>query len=335
MKKITKVLPLILCFLFLTGCMSKVEKIGEIQYIRNEVADHKLIYGKIDDISIETMNVDDIINLIGEPDEYTWNSMSYDYSILPSRYLMVYSDILKIQILDNKIVELQIYGNDYLSDQGLEIGMTAEEFESTMTLEKTIEGGNLEFVDGVYYKNIRDIEGKSYYEYDNMRVHFYEGLIVSIYFTNPLLDLEEAMYTRLYGGYYNNLLWKDIYGISFLTDSRVLGKWKCVDYVDNPDGYDSSLQYNEELMFSYIKFIDRRIEITLNSAYKDIKLEDYALSGELFWSRGYIFNNRLKTAQAYFVYEVAGKPHLFVQDKNWTYSLHGVKPSYYVFTRTE
>jgi len=327
------IIAMLMPAVLMSGCSAKTEDLGKIQYVRKEAKDNTYIYSKIDEIDISKMSVDDVIELLGEPDKYYWEHMIYDYSVLPERFLMEYEDILNIHIKNGKIIELQIFGNGYTLKNKYRVGMTTDELKTYAYYKSEIVDERCTFKHKAIYSNINGKEGRGYYDDGNWRVHIYNGKVKSIYIINPEVDMEEEYFSKLMGGFENEILWVDIKGMPFLTDNRVLGKWMCIDYIKDPDKYDPALTFNTDLMYSYIEFLDKRVEVTLNPEYSKLQLEDYALNGDLAWSRGYVFNQKRKTASKYFVMSYDGTKYLFLQDRGWEYSLYGRAPQYHIFTQ--
>ena len=84
---------------------------------------------KITKLNIDTANLDDVIQIFGEPMEYVWGSQTFEKKNLPRQYIAVYPSGFCVYIRENQIVEVRHEGpgTGYAWRGKLRVGCSLEE----------------------------------------------------------------------------------------------------------------------------------------------------------------------------------------------------------------
>ncbi len=113
----------------------------------------------------------------------------------------------------------------------------------------------------------------------------------------------------------------------FELDEEVIGKWQCVDFIDNPYMFKS----NEK------NFLGRLHYKTLEFASKGSVTHTYNNDFERTekWTNGILLSAEplQESASRYFIVTILDKDYMFYEFKNGDYTYRNADPSYYVFER--
>lgn len=119
----------------------------------------------------------------------------------------------------------------------------------------------------------------------------------------------------------------------FVNDAAVIGKWESVDFVVSmddfvPDRRQTSLEglYLKELAFAK----DGRLLSALSEGNGVL-----AETKGIVWTKGFIIDQRDKTAGEYEIREIDGNTYMFMQWKNGDYVYRGMDPRYYVLKKVD
>ncbi|MFL0194139.1 M56 family metallopeptidase [Clostridium sp. WILCCON 0269] len=110
----------------------------------------------------------------------------------------------------------------------------------------------------------------------------------------------------------------------FVNDSKVIGKWESVDFIEKIQDFKPGVQ-----QWSGDLFID---DLIFNNNGKiDIKVSNNnTVSSTFSWTKGLIINTDIKTASKYVIQKINGTNYMFFEWKNGDYVERGAVPYYYV-----
>jgi hypothetical protein len=147
------------------------------------------LQAKADKLDLASAKREDVVKLFGEPAEYICGSDVYKPDNLPTHYIMDYTDGFSVFIANGQIVELRFEEPNYTYKGKLKVGSSMEDaFKLIGQPDKTVTGGKIEFVNGVYYKDGE--RGGEYYarKEQNVRMFGRGGRITALYVTRPGFD---------------------------------------------------------------------------------------------------------------------------------------------------
>lgn len=112
--------------------------------------------------------------------------------------------------------------------------------------------------------------------------------------------------------------------LPFISDERLVGKWKSIAFVDEINNFSPGSEYNDLYLKEINVFPDGKlVQIYMDNVWNDK------------WTKGFILNLHRTTAAAYHISEINGTEYLFVEWKMGNYIYGGMKPDYYVFKRSD
>lgn len=144
---------------------------------------------KVSQLDINTANLDDVIRIFGEPEQYLWGGKTFTKDNLPSTYIAAYySNRIHIVMGRGKIVELrfQRQNTGYVYQDKLMIGSSLDEVIELLGKPKeTVQGKPNKFKDGVLYRDIDGVKGHCYYGRadKNVRLFFANYNVTALYLT--------------------------------------------------------------------------------------------------------------------------------------------------------
>jgi beta-lactamase regulating signal transducer with metallopeptidase domain len=154
------------------------------------------INAKVAKLDIEKATREDVVAVFGEPARYAWGGKTFTKDNLPNAYVMVYPGLLNVEMFSGQVEELRFgEGNgpsDYVFGNGLRVGSSLDEALKVIgPPDKTVEGGEIGFEDGVLYKNAHFTSGDgrsqtaSYYARRSrgVRIFLLGDKVVSLYVT--------------------------------------------------------------------------------------------------------------------------------------------------------
>ena len=108
----------------------------------------------------------------------------------------------------------------------------------------------------------------------------------------------------------------------FISDDRVLGKWRSVAF------FNAGAEFNEADISHdlYLRSVEFFPDGRLVQSYMDTTWQDR-------WTKGYVLNLHRTTAAEYQIKEINGKEYLFMEWKMGNYIYGGMEPDHYVFMR--
>ncbi len=144
------------------------------------------INAKVAQLDIDTANLDDVIQIFGEPTKYIWGKETFTKNNLPSRYIASYPDGFSVFMLNGQISELRFArpGAGYVFKGKLQIGSALDEvLEVIGQPAQTVQGQPNKFEDGVLYKDIDGKKGYCYYSRKDqgVRLFFLDYKVISLY----------------------------------------------------------------------------------------------------------------------------------------------------------
>lgn len=142
---------------------------------------------RIKRLDIDTADLAEVKEIFGKPHKYVWGQKILSEDSLPKRYVLVYPGNFHIYMRDNQIVELRHeHDFSYVYRNKLRCGSSLDEvFEVVGYPEKTVQGEENRFQDGVLYRDIEGREGYCYYaRHDHdVRLWFLDNRLGAIYMT--------------------------------------------------------------------------------------------------------------------------------------------------------
>jgi hypothetical protein len=140
-------------------------------------------------LDIDNAQLDDVIQLFGNPVRYIWGAeiIAPEDLLKRNAYVIDYGGGLHIFMVQGRVMELRFEQNSQYVYQGkLRIGDSIDDALKVMgPPEQTVAGEKLTFKDGVLYRDIDGQKGYCYYHRadQNLRVFFAEDKITAIYVT--------------------------------------------------------------------------------------------------------------------------------------------------------
>ena len=115
----------------------------------------------------------------------------------------------------------------------------------------------------------------------------------------------------------------------YIDDPRVSGDWETVDFVRSIDSFDPSRIKWEKNNFWIIgvRFLPRGVCV------KVLKTEKGTGALTLRYTKDYVLDDRVMTAERYEIKEINGDEYLFLQHKSGDYTYGGCEPMLYVLRR--
>lgn len=127
----------------------------------------------------------------------------------------------------------------------------------------------------------------------------------------------------------DDLARKDDINKSFISDDRILGKWKAFGYCRRKRDFEPEKAQRKDLFFSAVEFLSNGELISCydfgRSVIKGKEMQE--------WTKGFVLRKWNSTACAYEICTINGTEYLFIEWKSGDYIYGGFDPSYYVFVR--
>ncbi|MHC4117450.1 MAG: hypothetical protein ACYSWO_08065 [Planctomycetota bacterium] len=286
---------------------------------------------KIAQLDIDKATLSDVIKTFGEPTKYVWGSQTLDKDDLPRRFIIVYPDRFHVFMFNDKVVELRHEGpgTGYAWRGKLRVGDSLEKALNALGRPKeTLEGQENRFEDRVLYRDIAGREGHCYYARadQDIRLWFMDYKIGAIYMTR-------SDYGAGGGGGGGGMKKADIPATSridengriadkidypFVSDRRVIGAWKSVDFVRTKKDFKAGRRgWGGDLYLNHLVF------------EKDGKIPRTGFT----WTKGLVLSKKSKTASTYEIKRMGGATYLFFQWKSGDYTIRHREPSYYVLKK--
>lgn len=111
----------------------------------------------------------------------------------------------------------------------------------------------------------------------------------------------------------------DDVNLPFKNDKKVLGKWRAVDFVFQPEDFSPEQKYwRGDLYLKTLTFLPKG---------------KTPMSPAITWTKGFVLHRGDKTSSAYEIKKINGKEYLFFEWKSGDYLFRGKKPACYVLER--
>ncbi len=114
---------------------------------------------------------------------------------------------------------------------------------------------------------------------------------------------------------------RDSIEIPFIKDSKIVGEWKAVGYVNKISEYNGKI--SKDLWLKSIKFYED------GSAYRFYDDEIWCDK----WTRNYLLDQKKSVKCKYKIKKICGEKYLFLEWKMGNYVYGGGKPTFYVFKK--
>jgi beta-lactamase regulating signal transducer with metallopeptidase domain len=283
------------------------------------------INAKVARLDIEKAKREDVVAVFGEPAAYRWANKAFTKDNLPSAYVMIYPGLLNVEMINGQIEELR-FGeggpSDYVFGGGLRAGSSLEEALRVIgPPDKTVEGGEIGFEDGVLYKNSHFINGSggssvaSYYarRSKGVRIFAFNDVVRAIYVTR-----KDRVSPWTAEQIKNRIVDRTDY--PFVDDPAVRGKWVSVDFVKTIE-----------------EFRPREKQWGSSLFLKELTFQNGGTMAQTWytWTKGLVISKEGQTASAYTIKTLNGKNYLFFEWKSGDYVYGHRKPYYYVLTRAD
>ena len=118
--------------------------------------------------------------------------------------------------------------------------------------------------------------------------------------------------------------------LPFVADPRIVGKWKCVDFVKSTLQFDPETPPSFELFYMSAEFFE---DGTLISSFSNGAVISSKSAQE--WTRGFVLQKWIKAACAYKIQKISKKDYLFLEWKSGDYTYGKKISGHYVFERCE
>jgi hypothetical protein len=137
--------------------------------------------------------VNDVVEILGEPESYFWYDREYTKDNLPEHYLMNYPEDLVIVMANNLIEEIRFHQAGF-KIHGLEVGLHLDETLAILGIpDSVVEGKKNSWDEGILFKDIEGQKGLCYYHSAigeiKCRIFFTDYLISGLYFTRAVESL--------------------------------------------------------------------------------------------------------------------------------------------------
>lgn len=326
MKKTYIFLVFALSMCMLTGCLQERFRGDKLNIVYAD-GETKELNDKISKIEVDEYDLDDLIDLLGNPKKYIWGEEEFRSKELPEVYIMVYSEDFHIFMIDNKIAELRFYNSPSFVKDTLYVGQRLEEVEEVLGEPKeVVNGKEIGFEDGVLYKDILGEKGHCYYSrYDkNVRMFFTDNKINALYVLrsdfNELMENSREKFKNKVKNKDNKRVKIDKIDYPFVNDEKIIGTWKSVDFVKEIDAFTPNMK----------KFIG-------NLYLKEMIFKKDGKTFKSFWTwtKGIIIHHGDETASKYVIKEIDGEEYMFFEWKSGDYTYRGMEPKYYVLKKVK
>lgn len=117
--------------------------------------------------------------------------------------------------------------------------------------------------------------------------------------------------------------------LPYINDELVLGLWEVLDYVPTISDFKPQKKYSndEDPCMVDIKFLPRGI------CTRTVRSMSGNVTYMLRYTKGFVLNDKEKTAEEYQIKSIDDRNFLFVQHKSGDYFYGGMTPNWYVFER--
>jgi hypothetical protein len=283
---------------------------------------------KIAQLDIDKATLSDVIKTFGKPTKYVWGRETLDADDLPGRYVVVYPDRFHVFMADDKIVELRHEGpgTGYAWRGKLRVGDSLRQALKVVGRPKeTLQGQENRFEDEVLYKDIDGNEGHCYYARtdQDVRLWFMDYKVGAIYMTRSDYGADRARAMKKADIPATSKIDEkgrivDKIDYPFVSDRRVIGAWKSVDFVRTPKNFKPGRRgWAGDLWLNHLIF------------EKGGKIPRTGYT----WTKGLVLSKRSKTASTYEIKRMGRETFLFFQWKSGDYTIRHMEPSYYVLKK--
>jgi len=122
---------------------------------------------------------------------------------------------------------------------------------------------------------------------------------------------------------------EDNINLTFTDDDAVLGRWKSVDFVDEPSQFNPERKrFGGDLYMKELKFLAGGKTSALFATEKGVDT-----STVLTWTKGVVIHSGDKTAAKYEIKKIGDNQYLFLEWKSGDYTIRHMKPKYYVLKK--
>jgi bla regulator protein BlaR1 len=115
----------------------------------------------------------------------------------------------------------------------------------------------------------------------------------------------------------------------FINNSKMLGTWESVDFVDEIDSFKPSKLLYEDSLFL------KELDILEDGRLLFRNMDDQIATTELSWTGDLIIDHDVKTASKCIIKTIDSETYMFYEWKSGDYVYRGVKPQYYVLKMVE
>jgi hypothetical protein len=146
------------------------------------------IDARIAQLSRNGTTVDDVLQILGEPDQYLWGTNIFNKDELPNNYILSYSQGVQAWVRNGLVRELRSErpGPGFTWQGTLRLGSSSDEVLAALgPPTKTVVGQPCAFEAGVLYQDIGGESGYAYYARPdrNIRLFFSDNKVSALYIT--------------------------------------------------------------------------------------------------------------------------------------------------------
>jgi len=185
------IIAMVLLFVsvFLMLSVKPLDRVIKVDSERTENVGKEIkcdLHKNLNKLKFGESNLEDVVNLLGEPVEYLWGNQKFMKSNLPSRYIANYGDGFEVLMYNGKVFELRFEYKDIVEYKNIRIGSDLDDVVKGIgNPDKEIDGSIVDyFENGVLYTNVNGETNISYYMRieKGVRIFFAFNKVTSIYF---------------------------------------------------------------------------------------------------------------------------------------------------------
>ncbi len=145
------------------------------------------INARCDQLEIGKSTLQDVIEVFGEPERYSWQRQTLSKDNLPGVYMAEYPRRLRVVMSRDVVHEIRHHEPGYRFKDKIQVGSPLSEvLEVLSPPARTVEGEKADWEDGVLYKDIEGKQGHHYYSRRDQGVRFFfsNDRVAALYLTD-------------------------------------------------------------------------------------------------------------------------------------------------------
>ncbi|MCX7920908.1 MAG: hypothetical protein N3B21_02610 [Clostridia bacterium] len=145
----------------------------------------------------------------------------------------------------------------------------------------------------------------------------------------PKLYVLKKVDSKDYSNYEAKRINEDKVDYPFIDDSRVIGKWESVDFVDKIENFS-----NRENSWKSDLFLTSLVFIKEGKMLESVNNTNLTYT-DLSWTKEMVLNKSEKTASKYIIKDINGTKYMFFEWKTEDYIFRGLTPKFYVLKKVD